>query len=56
MKHHITFKLRDSTEKHVTRPAQMPQAKRTDRISEAIAALHGAEAVDVAREKKQAAK
>ena len=55
-KHHIKFELRESTEKHITYSAQVPQGKRTDRISEAIAALHGAEAVDVAWEEKKAAK
>lgn len=35
---------------------EVPQGKRTDRISEAIAALHGAEAVDVAWAEKKAAK
>ena len=55
-KHHIKFELRGSTEKDMTYSAQVPQGKRTDRISEAIAALHGAEAVDVAWEQKKAAK
>ena len=55
-RHHIKFELRESTEKHITYSAQVPQGKRTDRISEAIAALHGAEAVDVAWEEKKAAK
>jgi len=55
-KHHITFELRESTEKHVAYSAQVPQGKRTDRISEAIAALHGAEAVEVTWEEKKAVK
>jgi len=55
-RHHIKFELRETTEKHITYSAQVPQGKRTDRISEAIAALHGAEAVDVAWEEKKAAK
>jgi hypothetical protein len=55
-KHHISFELRESTEKRITYSALVPQGKRTDRISEAIAALHGAEAVDVAWEEKKAAK
>jgi len=55
-KHHITFELRGSTEKDVTYSAQVPEGKRTDRISEAIVALHGAEAVDVTWEQKKAAK
>jgi hypothetical protein len=54
-KHHIKFELRGSTEKDMTYSAAVPQGKRTDRISEAIAALHGAEVVDVAwAEKKEA--
>jgi len=55
-KHHITFELRETKEKHIAYSAQVPQGKRTDRISEAIAALHGAEAVAVAWEEKKAAK
>lgn len=55
-KHHIKFELRGSTEKDMTYSVEVPQGKRTDRISEAIAALHGAEAVDVAWEQKKAAK
>jgi len=55
-RHHIKFELRESTEKHVTYSAQVPQGKRTDRISEAIAALHGAQAVEVAWAEKKAAK
>jgi len=55
-KHHIKFELRETTEKHIAYSAQVPQGKRTDRISEAIAALHGAAAVDVEWEEKKAAK
>jgi uncharacterized membrane protein YhiD involved in acid resistance len=55
-KHHIKFELRGSTEKDITYSVQVPQGRRTDRISEAIAALHGAEAVDVDWEEKKAAK
>ena len=55
-KHRIKFELRESTETHIAYSAQVPQGKRTDRISEAIAALHGAEAVDVTWEEKKAAK
>jgi hypothetical protein len=55
-KHHIKFELRESTEKHIVYSALVPQGKRTDRISEAIAALHGAEAVEVAWEEKKAPK
>lgn len=55
-KHHIKFELRESTEKHIAYSAEVPQGKRTDRISEAIAALHGAEAVEVEWEEKKAAK
>ena len=53
-KHHIKFELRESTEKHIAYSAQVPQGRRTDRISEAIAALHGAEAVAVAWDEKKA--
>ena len=54
--HHIKFELRESTEKHVAYSALVPHGKRTDRISEAIAALNGAEAVDVEWEEKKAPK
>jgi hypothetical protein len=55
-KHHIKFELRESTETHIAYSADVPQGKRTDRISEAIAALHGAEAVNVTWEEKKVAK
>jgi len=55
-KDHITFELRESTEKHIAYSALVPQGKRTDRISEAIVALNGAAAVDVAWEEKKAIK
>jgi hypothetical protein len=55
-RHHITFELRESTEKHIAYLAQVPQGKRTDRISDAIAGLNGAEAVDVAWEERKAPK
>lgn len=55
-KHHIKFELRGSTEKDMTYSVEVPQGKRTDRISEAIVALQGAEAVDVAWAEKKAAK
>lgn len=55
-KHQIKFELRESTEKHIAYSALVPQGKRTDRISEAIAALRGAKAVDVEWEEKKAAK
>jgi hypothetical protein len=55
-KHHIKFELRESTEKHIAYSAQVPQGSRTGRISEAIAALHGAEAVEVAWVEKKASK
>jgi hypothetical protein len=55
-KHHIKYELRESTEKHIAYSALVPQGKRTDQISEAIAALNGAEAVDVAWEEKKASK
>jgi hypothetical protein len=55
-KHHIKFELRESTESHIAYSAEVPQGKRTDRISEAIAALHGAEAVEVVWDPKKASK
>lgn len=55
-KHRIKFELRGSTEKDMTYSVEVPQGRRTDRISEAIAALHGAKAVDVAWAEKKAAK
>lgn len=55
-KHRIKFELRGSTEKDMTYSVAVQHGKRTDRISEAIAALHGAEAVDVAWEEKKAIK
>ncbi len=55
-RHQIRFELRESTEKHITYSAKVPQGRRTDQISEAIAALHGDEAVDVSWEEKKADK
>jgi len=55
-KHRIPFELRGSTEKDITYSAEVPEGKRTDRISEAIVALHGAAAVEVTWEQKKAVK
>ena len=56
-KHQIKFELRESTEAHVAYSAEVPQGRRTDRISEAITALRGAEAaVAVTWEEKKAIK
>ena len=55
-KHHIKFELRESTETHIAYSAEVPQGKRTDKISEAIAALHGAESVEVVWDAKKASK
>jgi hypothetical protein len=55
-KHHIKHELRESTETHIAYSAEVPEGKRTDRISEAIAALHGAEAVEVVWDAKKASK
>jgi hypothetical protein len=55
-KHQIRFELRESTEAHIAYSAEVPEGKRTDRISEAIAALRGAEAVEVVWEQKKALK
>jgi hypothetical protein len=55
-KHRIKFELRGSTDKDMTYSVEVPQGRRTGRISEAIAALRRAEAVDVAWQEKKAAK
>ena len=55
-KHRIKFELRESTEKHVMYSAEVPHGKRTDRISEAITALHGKDPVEVSWEQKKAVK
>jgi len=55
-RHKIKFELRESTEKHIVYLTHVPQGKRTDRISEAIAALHGAEAVSVVWDEKKVPK
>ena len=52
-RHRIKFELRESTEKHIAYSTEVPQGKRTDRISEAIAALHGAEAISVVWDEKK---
>jgi len=52
-RHHIKFELRESTEKHIAYLAHVPQGKRTDRVSEAINALRGAEAVAVEWDEKK---
>jgi hypothetical protein len=54
--HHIKFDLRESTEKHIAYSAQVPEGRRTARISAEIAALHGAEAVEVEWDEKKAVK
>jgi hypothetical protein len=53
-RHHIAFELRGSTEKDLSYMAEVPQGKRTHRISEAISALAGAKAVDVDWAEKKA--
>lgn len=55
-RHKIKFELRESTEAHIAYLTHVPQGKRTDRISEAIAALHGAEAVNVVWNEKKVPK
>jgi uncharacterized membrane protein YhiD involved in acid resistance len=52
----IKFELRESTEEHIVYSTQVPHGKRTDRISEAICAMQGSEAVAVVWEEKKAAK
>jgi len=55
-RHRITFELRESTAEHILYFTQVPHGKRTDRISEAICALNGAEAVNVVWDEKKANK
>lgn len=55
-RHKIKFELRESTEAHIAYLTHVPQGKRTDRIAEAIAALRGAEAVNVVWDEKKAPK
>jgi len=52
-RHKIKFELRESTEKHIAYMAQVPHNKKTDKISEAIVALNGAENVDVAWDERK---
>jgi hypothetical protein len=47
-KHRVKFELRGSTENDMTYLVDVPQGKGTDELSEAVAALHGGGAVDVA--------
>jgi hypothetical protein len=56
MDHHVKFELRGSSEKDMTYWVEVPQGKRIDRISEAIARLHGTKAVEVAWQEKKASK
>lgn len=53
-RHKIKYELRESTEKHIAYLALVPHGKKTDRVSEAIGALNGAEAVEVAWDEKKA--
>jgi hypothetical protein len=55
-RHKMKFELRESTETHIAYSVEVPQGKRTDRISESIAALQGAEMVEVVWEAKKVAK
>ena len=54
--HRITFELRELTEEHIAYSAMVPEGKRTDRISEAIVALHGDLNVNVEWDEKKAVK
>jgi len=54
--HRIKFELRGVTEEEVSYAVEVPQGKRTDRVSEAITKLGGPEAVSVAWSEKKAAK
>lgn len=51
--HRVKYELRESTEKHLMYFVQVSQGRRTDRISKAIAALNGADAVSVAWDEKK---
>jgi hypothetical protein len=53
-RHKIKFELREATEKHVAYMAQVPHGKRTDKVSEAITSLNGAQAVEVEWDEKKA--
>lgn len=55
-RHKMKFELRESTETHIAYSVEVPQGKKTDRISESIAALQGAETVEVVWEAKKVAK
>lgn len=55
-RHKMKFDLRESTETHIAYSVEVPQGKKTDRISEAISALQGAEKVEVEWDAKKAAK
>lgn len=55
-RHHIKYELRESTDEHIAYLAHVPQGKRTDQISAAIAALNGAESVAVVWDEKKAPK
>lgn len=52
-KQKMKYELRGATEKDITYAVEVPQGKRTDRISEAIVALHGDEAVNVEWDEKK---
>jgi hypothetical protein len=52
-RHRIKFELREVTEKHILYFAHVPHGKKTDSVSEAITALHGPEAVEVAWDEKK---
>ena len=52
-RHKIKFELREATEEHILYFTQVPHGKKTDRVSEAILALHEAEAVDVIWDEKK---
>lgn len=53
-RHKIKFELREATEKHVAYMAQVPHGKKTDKVSEAITALNGEQAVEVEWDEKKA--
>ena len=52
----MKFELRESSEKQVAYSVMVPEGRRTDRISESIAALHGKEKVSVTWNEKKGSK
>jgi hypothetical protein len=53
---HFKFELRETAESHIAYLVQVPQGKKTDHISEKIAALQGTKVVEVEWSEKKAPK